>query len=150
MRGLTNDPWDTLSSIHRFVPAYLLMFRQWLQSISNDTSELSKCGRKEMEIPGFSFFYGENIRFDVANNTLCYPLQVLNGDCLIYNEGSYPYERILFTKKVLSNDCVVFDRVVVIPFRSYWNIFHFAECMNTLVRFFLQYNYPVVLNMMCK
>lgn len=52
--------------------------------------------------------------------------------------------RILFSNSVNLTNAIVFDHVVVIPFRSLSNLFHFTEGANTLIRFALQYKYPVM------
>ena len=71
----------------------------------------------------------------------------MSGECLIHRGAQDADARIFFSKNVNTNDSIAFDRVVVIPLRSQRNLFHFAEGLNTLVRFFLRYNYPVVLIM---
>ena len=104
------------------------------------------CGQKEMDIDGLSFFYGESIILDVANNTLCYPLQVLHKECMISQNPRDHNTRISYINSLNSSNAVSFDHVVVIPFRALSNLFHFAEGVNTIIRFVLQYKYPVIYN----
>ena len=99
-----------------------------------------------MDIDGLSFFYGESIILDVDNNTLCYPLQVLHKECMINRNPRDHNTRVSYINSLNSTNAVSFDHVVVIPFRALSNLFHFAEGVNTIIRFVLQYKYPVINN----
>lgn len=97
-----------------------------------------------MDIAGLSFLYGEGIILDVANNTLYYQLQVLHKECMINPNPKDQNTRVIYINSLNSTNAASFDHVVVIPFRALNNIFHFAEGTNTIVRFVLQYKYPVI------
>ena len=45
------------------------------------------------------------------------------------------------TRSSLPAAGVVYDKVGVVPLRAHYNIFHFAEGLNTLVRFLMKYEY---------
>ncbi len=81
-----------------------------------------------------------------CGNTLCYPLQVLHKECMISQNPRDHNTRISYINSLNSSNAVSFDHVVVIPFRALSNLFHFAEGVNTIIRFVLQYKYPVIYN----
>lgn len=111
--------------------------------LSNDTTH-GDCGTREIDITGLSFYYGESIILNVTHNILSYPLQVFRNECMINKGATASDARILFSNSVDLTNAIVFDHVVVIPFRSLSNLFHFTEGANTLIRFALQYKYPVM------
>ena len=98
-------------------------------------------GRKELRLGKFGIEYGEDFHLDPKTNFLSYQLRSLwrqhmdkKGDrtgivCMRLIRGSLPAAD------------VVYDKVGVVPLRARYNIFHFAEGLNTLVRFLMKYEH---------
>ena len=98
-------------------------------------------GRKELRLGKFGIEYGEDFHLDPKTNFLSYQLRSLwrqhmdkKGDrtgivCMRLIRGSLPAAG------------VVYDKVGVVPLRAHYNIFHFAEGLNTLVRFLMKYEH---------
>ena len=92
-------------------------------------------GRKELRLGKFGIEYGEDFHLNPKTNFLSYQLRSLwrqhmdkKGDrtgivCMRLIRGSLPAAGM------------VYDKVGVVPLRAHYNIFHFAEGLNTLVRF---------------
>ena len=98
-------------------------------------------GRKELRLGKFGIEYGEDFHLNPKTNFLSYQLRSLwrqhmdtKGDrtgivCMRLIRGSLPAAG------------VVYDKVGVVPLRAHYNIFHFAEGLNTLVRFLMKYEH---------
>ena len=101
----------------------------------------SRPGRKELRLGKFGIEYGEDFHLNPKTNFLSYQLRSLwrqhmdkKGDrtgivCMRLIRGSLPAAG------------VVYDKVGVVPLRAHYNIFHFAEGLNTLVRFLMKYEH---------
>ena len=98
-------------------------------------------GRKELRLGKFGIEYGEDFHLNPKTNFLSYQLRSLwrqhmdkKGDrtgivCMRLIRGSLPAAGM------------VYDKVGVVPLRAHYNIFHFAEGLNTLVRFLMKYEH---------
>ena len=98
-------------------------------------------GRKELRLNKYGIEYGEDFHLNPKTNFLSYQLRSLwrqhmdkKGDrtgivCMRLIRGSLPAAG------------VVYDKVGVVPLRAHYNIFHFAEGLNTLVRFLMKYEH---------
>ena len=102
-------------------------------------------GLDELCVSSYQFWYGENIHLDYTSNTLHYHMSVMNESYCINQLGGLPNTRICFTNKTVYGG-VFYDKVVVIPYRSQFMLFHAMEAVNTLVLFLITYGdgFPVM------
>lgn len=104
-------------------------------------------GLEELTVPGYDFWYGESISLNYATNTLYYYARSINRSYCINRVGYLSNSRIVFTNESLLEGETVYDKVVVVPFRALYEIYHALEGINALVRFYIKYgnNTPVCL-----
>lgn len=87
----------------------------------------------ELTVPGYHFYYGEDVGLDPFSNTLIYYPKVIQRE-VKYNDIATDYDARLHTcVQSPPPPEIIFDNVAVIPLRSIWNLFHFMEGSNTII-----------------
>ena len=94
-------------------------------------------GRKELRLGKFGIEYGENFHLNPRTNFLSYQLRALWRPHLD-KKGDGAHVRMKLSRRALPPAGVVYDKVGVVPLRTLYNIFHFAEGLNTLARFLMR------------
>ena len=102
-------------------------------------------GRKELRLNKFGIEYGEDFHLNPKTNFLSYQLRSLWRQHVDKKVDGTGHVCMRLTRSSLPAAGVVYDKVGVVPLRAHYNIFHFAEGLNTLVRFLMKYGdrFPV-------
>ena len=102
-------------------------------------------GLDELRLSSYHFWYGENVHLDYISNTLHYRMCVMNESHCINQPGGLPNTRICFANESLPDGDAIYDKVVIVPYRRQYMLFHGMEAVNTLVRFLITYGdeFPV-------
>ena len=102
-------------------------------------------GRKELRLGKFGIEYGEDFHLNPKTNFLSYQLRSLRRPHLDKKVASTGIVCMRLIRGSLPAAGMVYDKVGVVPLRAHYNIFHFAEGLNTLTRFLMKYGdrFPV-------
>lgn len=98
-------------------------------------------GRKELRLGKFGIEYGEDFHLNPKTNFLSYQLRSLWRQHVDKKVDGTSRVCMRLTRSSLPAADVVYDKVGVVPLRAHYNIFHFAEGLNTLVRFLMKYEH---------
>jgi len=91
---------------------------------------------KELEMNEYGIWYGEDIYPNVRQNRMVYHPKVLTGSCLSTRRRWTENAVVESTMRQLPSAEVIYDRVGIVPFHIEYNLFHFAEGLNNLVRYY--------------
>ena len=98
-------------------------------------------GRKELRLGKCGIEYGEDFHLNPKTNFLSYQLRSLWRQHMDKKGDRTGIVCMRLIRGLLPAADVVYDKVGVVPLRAHYNIFHFAEGLNTLVRFLMKYEH---------
>ena len=98
-------------------------------------------GRKELRLNKYGIEYGEDFHLNPKTNFLSYQLRSLWRQHMDKKWDRTGIVCMRLIRGSLPAAGVVYDKVGVVPLRAHYNIFHFAEGLNTLVRFLMKYEH---------
>ena len=123
----------------------IVQHRRMLRIYRQKRYRKSLPGRKELRLGKFGIEYGEGFHLNPKTNFLSYQLRSLRRQPMDKKVDGTGHVCMRLIRGSLPPARVVYDKVGVVPLRAHYNIFHFAEGLNTLVRFLMRYGnrFPV-------
>ena len=98
-------------------------------------------GRDEIKLEKYGFEYGEDFHLNPRTNFLSYRLRALSRPHFDIKSVPTFYVCVRMSRRALHPAEVVYDKVGVVPLRAHYNVFHFAEGLNTLLRYMMKYEH---------